>query len=88
MGDFILGLGIGMLFVCIVWRRFIAGHDDARADRDVAESRLAEIEAAIAARCPWYDPEYAWCKRSEGVAECLPCIVQGHDGKEANNEQR
>ena len=54
--------------------------DAARADRDVAESRLAEVEAAIEAGCPWYDPEYAWCKRSDGVAECLPCYVQGNNG--------
>ena len=52
----------------------------ARADRDIAESRLAEVEDAIASRCASFEGVYCWCKRYDCVArECLPCFVQGFD---------
>ena len=80
-------IAIYIIMLTLHWRT-AHQREAARADRDIAESRLAEVEAAIEKRCPWYDPEYAWCKRRDGVAECLPCYVQGNDAatKEDSHE--
>ena len=73
----ICGLIIVIGYEARVWR-VQADRDRWRREAGVAQGHRGELEREIENRCP-AAPGDGWCTKYDGVAECAPCFVQGHD---------